>query len=107
MDFKVKLKKKIQTLSLDRQTQVYLIWQTQLKSPSVVGQAQASLPACLSAGVFAHTRMGFETTQLWRQIACSSLQGPELSSLTQMFTFVSCDPTHCSSLPVQSDHWEE
>lgn len=31
--------------------------------------------------------MTFEITQLWRQITGSSLQGPQLSSLRQMFTF--------------------
>lgn len=67
--------------------QLYLIWQMRFKSPGVGGQDQASLPACLSAGVFVHTYMTFEITQLWRQIACSSLWEPKHSSLTQMFTF--------------------
>lgn len=75
-----------------RLPEVYLIWQMQLKSPGVGGQDLTSLPACLSAGVFAHSHMTFEITQLWGQIACSSLQGPERSSLRQMFSFEPMSP---------------
>lgn len=54
-----------------------------------------------SAGVFAHIHMAFEITQLWRQITGSSLQGRELSSFMQMFTFGFMTHTqHASSCPV-------
>lgn len=70
-----------------RSSKCILFGRCNFKSPSVGGQDSATLPACLSAGVFARTRMTFEITQLWRQITGSSLQGPQLSSLRQMFTF--------------------